>query len=153
MSAEADKTALTAQDARNIELVQQYFRKGDAMDPEIMKLFHPELQFYFPKFGIGRGPNTFLQFVSSISGQIEAFGHRMETFLYVARDPYVVVEGTTMGKIEGKEWEGGKTPGGRFANVFEIRDNLIKRCHIYLDPDYTSEDEPRFRWGREGREW
>jgi hypothetical protein len=27
------------------------------------------------------------------------------------------------------------------------------RVHVYLDPDYTSEDAPRFHWGREGRTW
>ena len=54
---------------------------------------------------------------------------------------------------EVEKGEAGKTPGGRFCNVFEFRDNLIARVHVYLDPDYVSEDEPRFRWGREGRTW
>jgi hypothetical protein len=25
--------------------------------------------------------------------------------------------------------------------------------HIYLDPDYVSEDQPRFLWGLDGRAW
>ena len=42
----------------------------------------------------------------------------------------------------------GKTPGGRFCNVFKFRDGRISSLHIYLDPDYTGEDEARFRRGR-----
>src|SRR5438128_281202 len=47
---------------------------------------------------------------------------------------------------------GGKTPGGRFCNVFKFRDGRISSLHIYLDPDYTGEDEARFRWGK-NRQW
>jgi hypothetical protein len=32
---------------------------------------------------------------------------------------------------------GGKTPGGRFCNLFKFRDGRISSVHIYLDPDYT----------------
>ena len=49
-------------------------------------------------------------------------------------------------------WAGGKTPGGRFCNVFKFRDGRIASVHIYLDPDYTAEDEARFRWGK-NRHW
>ncbi|PYU50807.1 MAG: hypothetical protein DMG53_02535 [Acidobacteria bacterium] len=44
------------------------------------------------------------------------------------------------------------TPGGRFCNVFKFRDGRIMSLHIYLDPDYTGEDEARFRW-RKNRKW
>ena len=47
---------------------------------------------------------------------------------------------------------GGETPGGRFGNVFKFRDGRISSLHIYLDPDYTGEDEARFRWGK-NRKW
>jgi hypothetical protein len=50
--------------------------------------------------------------------------------------------------MSGKSWAGGKTPGGRFCNVFKFRDGRISSLHIYLDPDYTGEDEARFRWVR-----
>ena len=57
------------------------------------------------------------------------------------------------GRMSGTSWAGGVTPGGRFCNVFEFRDGRIARLHVYLVPDYVGEDEPRFRWGRTGREW
>ena len=33
-------------------------------------------------------------------------------------------------------------------NVFKFRDGRIASLHIYLDPDYTGDDEARFRWGK-----
>jgi hypothetical protein len=66
----------------------------------------------------------------------------------------MTVEGTTRGQMKnGKSWAAGTTPGGRFCNVFQFRGQLISRLHIYLDPDYVSEDAPRFLWGKEDRTW
>jgi hypothetical protein len=65
---------------------------------------------------------------------------------------FLIVEGTSKGTIDGKSWEGGKTAGGRFCNVFRFRDNLIANVHVYLDPDYTGEDQARFRWGK-NKKW
>jgi hypothetical protein len=55
--------------------------------------------------------------------------------------------------MSGITWSGGTTPGGRFCNVFEFREDRIARLHVYLNPDYLGEDESRFRWGRAGRYW
>ena len=132
MLAKSDTSQQSPQDARNIERVHDYFRLGDAQDPAILRLFHPELQFYFPKFGIGRGPESFLQMVGGFSGVLEAIKHPYETYLYVARDPYVIVEGVTSGRLNGKDWEAGKTPGGRFCNVFEFRDGPVSYTHLTL---------------------
>lgn len=144
---------MTDLDTHHIELAKEYFRRSDAQDPRLLELFHPELQFYFPKFGIGHGPQSVLDMVAAFAGQIEAIEHDFSGYLFVARGPYVIVEGTTRGRLNGKDWQGGQTPGGRFCNVFEFRDGLVVRCHVYLDPDYTGEDEARFRWGHDGREW
>ena len=35
---------------------------------------------------------------------------------------------------------------GRWCDVFEIRDGLIQRCFIYLDPDYAGRDTGRYPW-------
>jgi len=69
-----------------------------------------------------------------------------------ASGDYLVVEGTSHGKMSGKSWAGGQTPGGRFCNLFKFTDGRISSLRIYLDPDYTGEDEARFRWGR-NRHW
>jgi ketosteroid isomerase-like protein len=71
---------------------------------------------------------------------------------FIPSGDHVVVEGTSHGRISGKSWAGGKTPGGRFCNAFKFQDGRISSLHIYLDPDYTGEDEARFRWGK-SRQW
>ena len=35
---------------------------------------------------------------------------------------------------------------GRWCDVFEVRDFLIQRCFIYLDPDYAAQDTSRYGW-------
>jgi hypothetical protein len=47
-----------------------------------------------------------------------------------------------IGKLFGvPEWG-----AGRWCDVFEIRDWLIQRCFIYLDPDYATKDTARYPW-------
>ena len=139
---------------RNVAMTKEYFVRGDARRADYLELFHSEFQLYFPKFGIGHGRQSLLDMVAGFNGELESIEHDFSTYTFIATGPYVVVEGTTRGSMtNGKSWEGGKTPGGRFCNVFEFRDNLIARVHVYLDPDYVSEDDARFRWGREGRSW
>lgn len=66
---------------------------------------------------------------------------------FVIAGDMIAVEGTTSGRTSsGVEWQGGQTPAGRFCNVFVVTDGLIKRMHIYLDPDYGSADAQRFLW-------
>jgi hypothetical protein len=91
--------------------------------------------------------------VSGFADELEWIQHDFTNYNFIATGPYVVVEGTTRGRMRGENWSAGETPGGRFCNVFEFRDDLIARVHVYLDPDYLGEDEARFRWGREGRIW
>ncbi|ROZ75094.1 nuclear transport factor 2 family protein [Ramlibacter sp. WS9] len=138
---------------RNIALAKEYFIRGDAQRPDLLDLFHADFELYFPKFGIGRGPESFLQMASGFAGDLEAIEHDFTQYNFIATGPYVVVEGTTRGRMKGKAWSAGETPGGRFCNVFEFRDGLIARVHVHLDPDYLGEDEARFRWGRAGRVW
>jgi len=90
--------------------------------------------------------------VKRFEGDLENIQHDYDTMIFISSDKYLVVEGTSHGKMSGKSWIGGKTPSGRFCNVFKFRDQRIASLHIYLDPDYTSKDEARFRWGK-NRTW
>jgi len=84
-------------------------------------------------------------------GSLEYFRHDYDTFTFIPSGDHLV-KGTSHGKMSGKYWAGGETPGGRFCNVFKFRDGRISSVHVYLDPDYTGEDEARFRWGK-NRHW
>jgi hypothetical protein len=141
-------------ETQNIAIAKEYFRRADAGRADLLDLMTEDVQLYFPKFGIGRGRKAFGEMAAGIGGVFEWVEHDCSTYNFICAGPYVVVEGTTRGALKnGKSWKAGETPGGRFCNVFEFKGGLISRVHIYLDPDYTSEDSERFRWGREGRTW
>jgi len=86
------------------------------------------------------------------AGALEFIRHDYDALTFIPAGDYVVVEGTSHGKMSGRAWTGGVTPGGRFCNVFKFRGDRISSLHVYLDPDYTGEDIPRFRWGL-NRKW
>src|SRR5215471_18741364 len=139
-------------DENRIKVIQDYFRLADQGRPEILELFHADAEFYFPKFGFGQGRQSFLEFVKGFEGSLEFIQHDYDQLKFIPAGDYVVVEGTSRGKLSGKAWTGGETPGGRFCNVFMFRGDRISSVHIYLDPDYTGEDSQRFRWGM-NRKW
>jgi ketosteroid isomerase-like protein len=136
----------------NVAIARSYFELADQGKPEVLDLLHEDVEIYFPKFGIAKGRNALLEMVSGFKGVLEFIRHDYDTLQLIPSGDYVVVEGTSKGKLSGRSWAGGTTPGGRFCNVFKFRDGKIASLHIYLDPDYIGEDEPRFRWGKQ-RNW
>jgi hypothetical protein len=90
--------------------------------------------------------------VKGFEGALEFIRHDYDTLTFLPSADYLIVEGTSRGGMSAKSWAGGKTPGGRFCNVFKFRDGRISSLHIYLDPGYLGEDEARFRWGK-NRQW
>ena len=139
-------------DEQKIEIVREYFVRADQGRPDVIELFSADVEIYFPKFGFGSGRQSFLELVKGVDGILEQIQHDYDGFNFIPSGDYLVVEGTSHGKMAGKVWAGGKTPGGRFCNVFKFRDGRIASLHIYLDPDYTGEDDLRFRWGK-NRPW
>jgi hypothetical protein len=60
----------------------------------------------------------------------------------------LVCEGTSHGEHRDGPWRAGvpEWGAGRWCDVFEIRDFLIQRVFIYLDPDYAGQDTERYPW-------
>jgi len=140
---------MSSNDHDNIARAREYFIRADQGRPDVLELFHEDAEIYFPKFGLGFGRQSFLEMVNGFESSLEYIRHDYGNLTLIPSGDYVVVEGTSQGKMSGKSWAGGKTPGGRFCNVFKFRDGRISSLHVYLDPDYTGEDEARFRWGKE----
>jgi ketosteroid isomerase-like protein len=141
----------TSSEEGRIGVVRRYFRLADEGRPEVLELFHEDAEIYFPKFGFGSGRQSLFDVVKGFEGVLESIRHDYDTLNVIPAGEYVVVEGTSHGTMSGKTWSGGTTPGGRFCNVFRFRGERIASLHIYLDPDYTGDDEPRFRWGKDRR--
>lgn len=139
-------------DQQKITIAREYFIRADQGRADVMDLFHGDAEFYFPKFGFGYGRESLFEIVKGFGLSLEFIRHDYDQLHFIPSGDFVIVEGTSTGKLSGKVWEGGKTPGGRFCNVFKFRGSLIASVHVYLDPDYTGEDEARFRWGKD-RSW
>jgi hypothetical protein len=137
-----------------IETAKAYFAKVDGGELPL-ELFTPDFEFYFPKFGVGRGAEDFREFGSGLWAAGYKAQHHKPQLTYTATGRQVIVEGTTEGSDGGgRIWNGGETLGGRFCSVFDFAENgRIARMYIYLGPDYTGLDRDRFHWRRAQPRW
>jgi ketosteroid isomerase-like protein len=136
----------------HIAIAREYFTRFDQGRADVLDLFHEDAELYFPKFGIRVGRESLVELANGFAGSLDFIRHDHASLSFIASGDHVVVEGTSQGRLAGKDWAGGQTPGGRFCDVFRFRDGRIASVHVYLDPDYTGEDEARFRWGKH-RTW
>src|ERR1700732_1038454 len=109
-------------DQEMIMIAREYFMRADQGRPDILELFHKDGEIYFPKFGFGSGRNSFLEMVKGFEGSLEHIQHDYNSFTLLPAGDYLIVEGTSYGRMSGKSWAGGQTPGGRFCNVFKFGD-------------------------------
>jgi hypothetical protein len=139
---------------KSADRCREYFRRVDTRSESLLDLFAEDAKIYFPKYGIGTGKAALLEILTQLGNHFESVEHDAESYRYIASGNFVVVEGTTKGVLKsGERWAAGSTPAGRFCNVFEFRNDLIARLHVYLDPDYAGKATETFLWGHEGRRW
>src|ERR1700755_3186944 len=105
-------------DLEKVKIAREYLMRLDQGRPDVLELFHEDAEIYFPKFGIGAGRDSLFEMVKGVDGVLEFIKHDYDGFTFIPSGDYVVVEGSSRGAMSGKSWEGGKTPGGRFCNVF-----------------------------------
>jgi ketosteroid isomerase-like protein len=141
-------------DDAKIAIAREYYRRSDAGSPDLLDLFTEDAEIYFPKYGVGPARTAFAEAVAGLLTRLKSLVHPMTGYRYFPSGNALIVEGTTNGEaLDGRTWTGGETPGGRFCSVLEFRGELISRMYIYLDPDYLSDNEEDFLWGRDGRRW
>lgn len=135
-----------------IEIVRNYFRKVDAKDPGLIDLFTDDVEFFFPKFGVALGKAAVARFGERIAQEAAELTHDIDGFTFTVEGNRVVVEGREWGvTADGRQWPDGEVSQGRFANVFEFDGSLISRTYIYVDPDFTGDDNRRIALFREGQ--
>jgi ketosteroid isomerase-like protein len=142
---------MSVSDQDKIAMARDYFLRADQGRPDVLDLFHEDAELYFPKFGFGEGRESLFEMIGGFEGVLDYIKHDYDNMTFITSGDYVVVEGTSEGDMNDKSWAGGKTPGGRFCNIFKFRNERIISLHIYLDPDYTGDDTARFRWGMKRR--
>src|SRR5487761_1096874 len=80
-----------------------------------------------------------------VGGTIKSITHFNWVF---SGSDVVVAEGTSHGEHRDGPWRAAlpEWGAGRWCDVFEIRDWLIHRCFIYLDPTTLAGTPPGTRW-------
>jgi hypothetical protein len=115
----------------------------------ILDLFAEDAQACFPKWGLANGKEEIGRMFGDVGATIEAIRHDYASFNWIfSGSDTIVVEGTSYGRHQDGPWRAGvpEWGAGRWCDVFEIRDWLIQRCFIYLDPDYAGRDVERYPW-------
>ncbi|WP_312400281.1 nuclear transport factor 2 family protein [Sphingobacterium sp.] len=143
--ARINKISLPKQ-THNKNVAEAYFRKVDAgeFDNSYYNLFTEDVELYFPKFGFGYGKDGVKKFGETMARFLGSITHDIKNFNYIISGNMLVVEGTERGiTIEKKLFPDNVTAFGKFCSVFEFEGDLIKRMHIYVDPDVTSSDIDR----------
>jgi ketosteroid isomerase-like protein len=141
----ADAEPMT--DEQRKALVLDYFRRLDAGEP-FVELFADNARVFYPKWGIATGHEEIQSMFADVGSLVESMAHDYEYFNIVVDGATVVVEGTSTGRTaDGTEWRPDGSPGGgRWCDVFEVRDGRIDRLFIYLDPDYAGADTEQYPW-------
>ena len=104
----------------------------------------------FPKWGIANGTRGDRPDVRRRRRErSKSIRHDYANFNWIfSGSDTIVAEGTSYGEHKDGPWRAGvpEWGAGRWCDVFEIRDFLIQRCFIYLDPDYAGKDTDRYPW-------
>jgi hypothetical protein len=113
----------------------------------ILDLFADDAQVFFPKWGLATGKPRIGQLFADFSALLQGILHDYASFNWIMTGTDIFAcEGTSAGVHKDGAWRAGVTHAGRWCDVFEVRDFLIQRCFIYLDPDYAGLDTARYPW-------
>ena len=113
----------------------------------ILDLFADDAQVYFGKWGLANGKEQIGQLFGDVGATIESIRHDYANFNWIMTgSDLFACEGTSYGRHQDGDWRAGVTHAGRWCDVFEVRDFLIQRVFIYLDPDYAGKDTDRYPW-------
>jgi ketosteroid isomerase-like protein len=131
-----------------IALTQEYFRRVDSGAPDLLDLFTEDTQIFFPRFGYAHGKAEIVPFLVGLTAAVASFNHPQDRMIFTQGGSRVVVEGAENGILaSGLPFPGNARSAGLFCNVFEFRDHLISRMHVYADPDLAGVQPELFPWG------
>src|SRR5215510_659532 len=111
---------MSLNDQDKIAIAREYFIRADQGRPDILELFHEDAEIYFPKFGFGFGRQSFFEMVKGFEGALEHIRHDYDGFTFIPSGDYLVVEGTSQGRMSGKSWAGGKNSWRAFLQCLQV---------------------------------
>src|SRR5882672_5186956 len=96
---------ISERDNRRMAAVREYYERGDAWGSDLLELFTEDFEFYFPKFGVGRGKHAFGEFAAGLLGTLKSIQHFRDRLVITVCGDQVFVEGTTHGvTVDGTAW-------------------------------------------------
>jgi ketosteroid isomerase-like protein len=146
------QTTMTDEQRKSVAL--EYLKAFDnggvtSTGDSILSLFASDAQVWFPKWGLANGHDEIGKLFGDVGATIKSIVHHYSHFNWImtGTDTFAC-EGTSHGVHQDGEWRAGveEWKAGRWCDVFEVRDSLIQRCFIYLDPDYAAGDTARYPW-------
>lgn len=137
----------TMDDVERKSIVLDYFKRLDR-GGDFIDLFAEDARVFYPKWGIATGHDEIKEMFADVGSMVNFMSHNYECFNYLIKEDVVVVEGTSTGETaDGTAWRPDSKPGGgRWCDVFEVREDEIQRLFIYLDPDYAGKDVDQYPW-------
>jgi hypothetical protein len=147
-------TRQTMTDEQRKSVALEYLKAFDnggvtSTGESILTLFAEDAQVYFPKWGLANGKTEIGKMFGDVGGTLKGIVHHYSHFNWImSGTDLFACEGTSHGEHQAGPWRAGvpEHGAGRWCDVFEVRDFLIQRCFIYLDPDYASGDTARYPW-------
>ena len=149
-------TTQTMTDEQRKSVAMEYLRAFDkggvtSTGDCILSTLRRDAQVYFPKWGLANGKEEIGKMFGDVGGTLKSIVHHYSHFNWImsgcdpscARAPATASTRTAPWRAGSPEWR-----AGRWCDVFEIRDFLIQRCFIYLDPDYAGKDTARYPGSR-----
>lgn len=145
---------LTMTDEQRKSVALEYLKAFDnggvtSTGESILSLFASDAQVYFPKWGLATGVDQIGTMFGDVGGTLASILHHYSHFNWIMTGTDLFAcEGTSQGEHRDGPWHAGleEWRPGRWCDVFEVRDFLIQRCFIYLDPDYAGQDTARYPW-------
>lgn len=136
-------------DEQRKQIVIEFFKRLDSHG-DVLALFADDAQWLFPKWGCAEGKKEMLQFLQDLGPLMGWIKHDYASINFIIQGDLVCAEGLSKGAMaDGTEFEVGERPGGgRWCDVFEIRDFKIQRLYVYLDPDYWGKNTEPYPWLR-----
>ena len=139
-------TQRTMTDEQRKSVALEYLKRLDR-GGDIFALFADDAQVSFPKWGLANGLTEIGEMSTALGGVVGRITHDYASINWIISGDVVVAEGTSHGaSADGTEFRAGLTHGGRWCDVFEIRDDKIQRCFVYLDPYYAGADTELYPW-------
>jgi hypothetical protein len=126
-------------------LVMEYLGRLDR-GQSVLSLFHAEAELAFPKWGVARGHGEIQMLFTDLGGFVKRLVHVPDESTLIVDGTRVAIEGRTSGIMgDGARWDV-SDHDGRWCSVFDIREHLICRCAVYLDPDLAGSEAGRYPW-------